>query len=143
MRHRLLYLVLVGAALAVHASAVGASPRLSGPTTMTVLQKVTFTATGLRPGRYALFIAKSVRRGGRSYRCVAFLSAQRPVSASSEQFHGSVPDGVSCRRGGGAAVDFTRSIPLGRYRLYACRLTPAAYCSSRASALSRPVRIRR
>lgn len=143
MRYRLLYLALVGAALAVHGSAVAASPRLSGPTTMTVLQKVTFKATGLRPGRYALFIATSVQRGGRSYRCVAFLSAQRPVNASSERFYGSVPDGVSCRRSGGAAVDFSRSIPLGRYRLYACRPTPAAYCSSRASAVSKSVRIRR
>lgn len=143
MRHRFLCIALAGAALAIHASAVAASARLSGPTTMTVLQKVTFKATGLRPGRYALFIAKSVQRGGRSYRCVAFLSAQRSVDASSEQFYGSVPDGVSCRRGGGAAVDFSRSIPLGRYRLYVCRPTPAAYCSSRASAVSKTVRIRR
>jgi hypothetical protein len=110
---------------------------------MTVLQQVTFKATGLRPGRYALFIAKTVQRGSHSYRCVAFLSAERPVSTSGERFYGSVPDGVSCHRGGGAAVGFTRSIPLGRYRLYACRPTPAAYCSSRASAVSRPVRIRR
>jgi hypothetical protein len=141
MRHRLLLLLtLVGAAVMVHGSAGAASPRLSGPTTMTVLQKVTFKATGLRPGRYALFIAKSVQRGGHSYRCVAFLSGERPVSASSERFYGSVPDGVGCRRGG-AAVDVP--IPLGRYRLYACRPTPAAYCSSRASTVSKAVRIRR
>ncbi len=110
---------------------------------MRVLQRVAFKATGLRDGSYALFIAKPVRRGGRLYRCVAFLSASRPVRGGSDAFLGSVPDGVSCRGGGGAAVDFTLPIPLGRWRLYVCRPTPAAYCSARASRLGRAVTIRR
>jgi hypothetical protein len=54
-----------------------------------------------------------------------------------------VPDGVVCRRGGGAAADFTRSISLGRYRLHVCQPTPAAYCTSTASDVVKTVTIRR
>jgi hypothetical protein len=142
-RHLMVSLVLTAIASAVIAGSVAAAPRLSGPSTMRVLQKVTFKATGLRDGRYALFVAKSVRRSGHAYRCVAFLSATRPVSGGTDLFHGSVPDGVSCRRAGGSAVDFTRSIPLGRYRLYVCRPTPAAYCSTLATQLGKAVTVRR
>jgi hypothetical protein len=144
MRTRLLLpVILIVATAGASASALARSPRLSGPPTMSVLQRIAVTATGLRDGRYALFIVMSVRRNGRAYRCVAYLSAVRPVDADTERFYGSVPDGVVCRRGGGAAVDFTRSIPLGRYRLHVCQPTPAAYCSSRASHVARAVTIRR
>jgi hypothetical protein len=143
MRYRLMVsLTLIAVASCATAGAVAAASRLSGPRTMSVLQSVTFKATGLRDGRYALFIARSMRRDGRAYRCVAFLSAPRPVSGGSDMFYGSVPDGVACRSAGGSAVDFSRAIPLGRYRLYVCRPTPAAYCSTRASRLSRAVTIR-
>jgi hypothetical protein len=144
MRKRLMIsLTLITVASAATAGSVAAAPRLSGPSTMSVLQQVTFKATGLRDGRYALFIVKSVRRHGHAYRCVAFLSAPRPVSGGSDLFHGSVPDGVECRSGDGSAEQFTRSIPLGGYRLYVCRPTPAAYCSTQATRLSRAVTIRR
>lgn len=137
-----LSLILIVATTLATASAPAAGARLSGPSTMSVLQQVTFKATGLRDSRYALFIDKSVQRNGRAYRCVAFLSAKRHVSGGTDLFHGSVPDGVACRSGGGATVDFTRAIPLGRYRLHVCRPTPAAYCSRTASQVAKTVTIR-
>jgi hypothetical protein len=145
MRPRLMasLMLIAVASLATGSFAAAAAPRMRGPSAMTVLQKVTFKATGLRDGRYALFIAKTVHRNGRSYRCVAFLSAPRAVSGGTDLFYGSVPDGVVCRSAGGSAVDFTRSIPLGRHRLYVCQPTPAAYCSTRATQLGKPVTIRR
>jgi hypothetical protein len=144
MRKRLMVsLTLVAVASCATAGSVAAASQLRGPSTMSVLQRVTFKATGLRDGRYALFIVRSVRRGGRTERCVAFLSAPRPVTGGSDLFLGSVPDGIECRSGGASADEVSRPIPLGRYRLYVCRPTPAAYCATRATRLSKAVTIRR
>jgi hypothetical protein len=143
MRTRLpLALILIITSAVLSTSALAATARLSGPSTMSVLQQITFKATGLRDGRYALFIDKPVQRNGHAYRCVAFLSGERPVSGGTDLFHGSVPDGVACRSAG-ATVDFESSLPLGRYRLHVCRPTPAAYCSSTASQVAKTVTIRR
>src|SRR3982751_7125507 len=90
--------LIIGCAAAI-AALVAAGPALaatlSGPTRLHVLQKITYKATGLPAGTYALVI----ERHPRGARCVAYLASRRPASGT-ELFHGSLPDGMQCVRDG-------------------------------------------
>jgi hypothetical protein len=68
--------------LIVAASPAAAAATLSGPATLRVLQKVTYRATGLPPGNYALII----ERDPRGARCIAHLAARRRA-AGTERFY--------------------------------------------------------
>ena len=99
------------AALALLAAAVPAlAATLGGPTRLHVLQEVTYRATGLPRGTYALVI----ERRPRGWRCRAYLAARRPVSGP-ELFHGSLPDGMQCVRGG---QRISTGVPVGAYRVH-------------------------
>jgi len=104
---------LVGCTAAVIALALTASPAvaatLSGPTKLHVLQKLTYRATGLPPGDYALII----ERDARGARCIAHLAAQRHA-AGTERFFGSLPDTLHCVRG---TRHFTTPVHPGAYRV--------------------------
>ena len=91
------------------AAAPAAAATLSGPTKLRVLQKVTYRATGLPPGDYALIIQRDVRGA----RCIAHLAAQRQA-AGTERFHGSLPDTLHCVRG---TRRFTAAMRPGTYRV--------------------------
>jgi len=99
------------AALALAASAAPAlAATLTGPATLHVLQKVTYKATGLPSGTYALVI----ERHPRGARCVAYLASRRSASGT-ELFHGSLPDGMQCVRDG---KRFSTGVPAGAYRVH-------------------------
>jgi len=94
--------------------AAGAAPAaaatLSGPSRLHVLQQVTYRATGLPAGSYALLIERTSSRGAR---CTAHLAARRQASGV-ELFHGSLPDGLQCVRG---SQQFSTGVRPGAYRV--------------------------
>ena len=104
---------LVGCVAAISMLTVSAAPAaaatLSGPTKLRVLQKVTYRATGLPPGDYALIIQRDVRGA----RCIAHLAAHRHA-AGTERFYGSLPDGLQCVRG---TRRYTAKVRPGAYRV--------------------------
>jgi hypothetical protein len=91
------------------AAAPAAAATLSGPTQLRVLQKVTYRATGLPRGDYALII----QRDSYGTRCIAHLAAHRRA-AGTERFYGSLPDGLECVRG---TRHFTAPVRPGAYRV--------------------------
>lgn len=105
-----------------------AAATLSGPTRLRVLQKVTYRATGLPPGNYAL----TIERTPRGARCIAHLAAQRHA-AGTEYFYGSLPDTLHCVR---ATRRFTVRMHPGAYRV----LVRGDRGDARTAA-SRPVRV--
>jgi uncharacterized protein (DUF2141 family) len=91
------------------AASPAAAATLSGAAQLRVLQKLTYRATGLPPGRYALII----ERDARGTRCIARLAAQRRA-AGTERFYGSLPDTLNCVRG---TRHFTTEVRPGSYRV--------------------------
>jgi hypothetical protein len=118
----------IAAVIVTVAAAPAAAATLSGPSQLRVLQKVTYRATGLPPGDYALVIQRDVRGA----RCIAHLAAHRRA-AGTERFYGSLPDGLSCVRG---TRRFTTSVHPGAYRV----LVRGDRSGDRAVA-GRPVRV--
>jgi hypothetical protein len=94
---------------AAPASAPASAATLSGPAQLRVLQKVTYRATGLPRGDYALII----QRDSYGTRCIAHLAAHRRA-AGTERFYGSLPDGLECVRG---TRRFTAPVRPGAYRV--------------------------
>jgi hypothetical protein len=99
----------IAAVILAVAAGPAAAATLSGPAQLRVLQKLTYRATGLPPGRYALII----ERNPRGARCVAHLAAQRQA-AGTERFHGSLPDTLHCVRG---TRRLTAAMHPGTYRV--------------------------
>ena len=105
-------LSLVGSIAAIIlavAAGPAAAATLSGPAQLRVLQKLTYRATGLPPGDYALII----ERNPRGARCIAHLAAHRRA-AGTERFYGSLPDTLHCTRG---TRHFTTAVHPGTYRV--------------------------
>jgi hypothetical protein len=98
------------AAIALGAATPAITATLSGPTQLHVLQKVTYKATGLPRGTYALVIERHPRGAD----CRAYLAARRPASGT-ELFFGSLPDGMQCVRDGRR---FSTKVPPGAYRVH-------------------------
>ncbi len=102
------------AALTLAAGGVAAAPALaatlSGPTQLHVLQQVTYKATGLPSGDYAL----TIERHPNGATCVAYMASRRQASGT-ELFHGSLPDGMQCVRDG---QTFSTGVPAGDYRVH-------------------------
>jgi hypothetical protein len=96
--------------LCAAAAAPALAATLSGPTQLHVLQKVTYKATGLPSGTYALVIERHPRGAS----CVAYLSGRRTASGT-ETFYGSLPDGMQCVRDGHR---FMTGVPPGAYRVH-------------------------
>lgn len=67
---------------------------LSGPSQLRVLQGLTYRATGLPAGSYALLIERRIDGA----KCSAHLAARRSANGT-ELFRGSLPDGLQCVRG--------------------------------------------
>jgi hypothetical protein len=105
-----------------------AAATLSGPAQLRVLQKLTYRATDLPPGKYALII----ERDPRGARCIAHLAAQRQASGT-ERFYGSLPDTLNCVRG---TRHFTTPMHAGAYRVLVRGDRSDAH-----TAASRPVRV--
>lgn len=103
---------ILGAAAGL--SLVAATPALAatlgGPTSLHVLQQVTYKATGLPAGTYALVIERHPRGAS----CRAYLASRRAASGT-ELFHGSLPDGMQCVRDG---KRFSTGVPPGAYRVH-------------------------
>jgi hypothetical protein len=97
-------------ALAAVSAAPALAATLSGPTRLHVLQKVTYKATGLPQGTYAL----TIERHPRGATCVAYMASRRSA-AGTEQFHGSLPNGMQCVRDGHR---FSAGVPAGAYRVH-------------------------
>lgn len=98
------------AAIACWAAAPALAATPGGPERLHVLQQVTYKATGLPSGTYALVI----ERHPRGARCVAYLASRRSA-AGTELFHGSLPDGMQCVRGGRR---FAAKVRPGAYRVH-------------------------
>ena len=96
-------------ALTIATTAVAATTTLSGPTKLHVLQQVTYKATGLPAGTYAIVI----ERHPRGATCKAYMASRREASGA-ELFHGSLPDGMQCVRG---SRRFSSKVPAGTYRV--------------------------
>jgi hypothetical protein len=95
--------------LASAAAALAAPTTHSGPTRLHVLQQVTYKATHLPAGTYAIVI----ERHPRGATCKAYMASRREASGS-ELFHGSLPDGMQCVRG---SRRFSAKVPAGTYRV--------------------------
>jgi hypothetical protein len=108
--HMKRYLVgSIAATTLTFAASPAAAATLVGPAQLRVLQKLTYRATGLPPGDYALIIERHPRRA----RCIAHLAAQRHA-AGTERFYGSLPDTLNCVRG---SRHFTTPMHPGAYRV--------------------------
>ena len=99
----------IAAVLVIVASAAAAATTLSGPSQLRVLQKLTYRATGLPPGDYALIIERRPRGAS----CIAHLAAHRRA-AGTDRFYGSLPDTLHCVRG---ARHFATPVHPGTYRV--------------------------
>jgi hypothetical protein len=122
---------LVGCVTAITftlAASPAAAATLSGPAQLRVLQKLTYRATGLPAGDYALII----QRDPRGARCIAHLAAQRHASGT-ERFYGSLPDTLNCVRG---TRHFITPMHPGAYRVLVRGDRSDAH-----TAASRPVRV--
>jgi hypothetical protein len=95
--------------LTIATAALAATATLSGPTKLHVLQQVTYKATALPTGTYAIVI----ERHPRGATCKAYMASQREASGT-ELFHGSLPDGMQCVRG---SRHFSSKVPAGTYRV--------------------------
>jgi hypothetical protein len=87
-----------------------AAATLTGPSTLHVLQQLTYKATGLPSGTYALVIES--HPNGAS--CKAYLASRRKASGT-ELFHGSLGNGMQCVRG---TQQFSTGVPAGTYRVH-------------------------
>jgi hypothetical protein len=95
--------------LASAAAAIAATTTLTGPTRLHVLQQVTYKATHLPAGTYAIVI----ERHPHGATCKAYTASRREASGT-ELFHGSLPDGMQCVRG---TQHFASKVPAGTYRV--------------------------
>lgn len=120
-----------------------AAPTLSGASVLRVQQQVAYRATGLVPrGTYSLRIRRRVKHEGRTYRCVAYLSAPRPASGT-ERFLGSVGTGLQCHRARGGGRVWQPHTFKGRYQAVACVAAAGGYlCDPHYSVATKRVRIR-
>jgi hypothetical protein len=106
---------IIGCAAALTIAAAAPTPALaaatlSGPTTLHVLQQITYRATGLPSGTYALVIER--HPAGAS--CKAYMASRRTASGT-ELFHGSLGNGMQCVRG---SHRFSTGVPAGTYRVH-------------------------
>ena len=128
--HMKRYLVgwIAATTLTIAATPAAAAATLAGPAQLRVLQKLTYRATGLPPGDYALII----ERRPRGARCIAHLAAHRHA-AGTERFYGSLPDTLNCVRG---TRRFTTPMHPGEYRVVV-----RGDRSGDRTVVSRPVRV--
>jgi hypothetical protein len=135
----LLCAIVVALAIPVAASAATV---LVGTSSLHVLQKVEYRASGLKPqGRYSLRIRRNVAHDGRTYRCVAFLSAPRTASGT-ERFKGSVPDGLQCVPTRGSGATWQPRTSKGTYQAVVCVAAARNLCTPGYSVATKTVRIR-
>lgn len=141
MTPRLPCALAAAAALAI-VPAAQAATSLTGPSSIHVLQKVGYRATGLRPeGRYSLRIRRTVTHAGRKYRCAAFLAAARSASGA-ESFKGSLPDGLQCAPTSGSAATWQPRTTAGTYQVVACVATARNLCDPGFAVATETVRVR-
>jgi hypothetical protein len=128
-------------ALAVPVAAHAATA-LNGTSSLEVLQKVEYRATGLKPeGRYSLRIRSTVEHDGRAYRCAAYLSGPRRASGS-ERFYGSLPDGLQCQPTSGEGPLWQPRTSKGTYQAVVCVAAARNLCDPHYSVAGKTVRVR-
>ena len=142
---RILLAVVVVAALG--AASAQAAATLSGPSTLRIQKQTQYVAHGLLSGRYHLMVRKRLTHAGRSYRCVAYVSAPRQASGT-EAFKGTLPTALQCRPASGTGAAWRPRPPVGTYSAVACVAatgtpagTPAYSCDAHHSVASRTVRV--
>jgi hypothetical protein len=143
-----LRILLAALALAALGTATAqAAATLSGPATLRIQRNTQYVAHGLVSGRYHLMVRRRLTHLGRSYRCVAYVSAPRRA-AGTEAFKGTLPTALQCTPASGSGASWSPRPPAGRYSAVACVAapgaragTPAYSCDPRHSVASRPVRV--
>jgi hypothetical protein len=141
MTRRLPCALAAAAALAI-VPAAQAAAGLSGPSSIHVLQKVGYRASGLQPeGRYSLRIRRTVIHAGRKYRCAAFLAAARTASGT-ETFEGSLPDGLQCVPASGTGAMWQPRTTAGNYQVVACVAAARNLCDPGFAVATETVRVR-
>jgi hypothetical protein len=135
------------ALVALGAATAQAAATLSGPSTLRIQKNTTFVARGLVPGRYHLMVRRRLAHNGRSYRCVAYVSAPRRASGT-EAFKGTLPTALHCTPASGSGPAWAPRPPAGGYSAVACVAapgapagTPAYSCDPAHSVASRAVRV--
>ena len=142
---RILLAVVVVAALG--AASAQAAATLSGPSTLRIQKQTQYVAHGLLSGRYHLMVRKRLTHAGRSYKCVAYVSAPRQASGT-EAFKGTLPTALQCRPASGTGAAWRPRPPVGTYSAVACVAatgtpagTPAYSCDAHHSVASRTVSV--
>ncbi len=129
------------AATCVVASAVAAA--LSAPRTIHVGQQISVRASGVRSGRYGLYLLMTTAvqaRAGEPIDCVARVGRIVSVRSSAATFTGRVPSRLVCRIHAGRSLGTIR-VSKGSYRLVVgCPIGPGAF-SGRCSYGTRRVRV--
>jgi hypothetical protein len=143
-----LRILLAAVALAaLGAAAAQAAATLSGPSTLRIQRNTQYVAHGLVSGRYHLMVRRRLTHLGRSYRCVAYVSAARQA-AGTEAFKGTLPTALQCTPASGSGAAWAPRPPAGSYSAVACVAapgapagTPAYSCDPHHSVATRAVRV--
>jgi hypothetical protein len=135
------------AVAALGAATAQAAVTLGGPSTMRIQRNTQYLAHGLVSGRYHLMVRRRLTHLGRSYRCVAYVSAPRQA-AGTEAFKGTLPTALRCTPASGSGAPWAPRPPAGTYSAVACVAargapagTPAYSCDPRHSVATRTVRV--
>jgi hypothetical protein len=142
MRQLRLTLALV-IAFGFLATAVLAAPRpgLRGPRTVKVGKHVAVVATGLKRGRYRLFLERIIKPKSATIPvfCLAGIGKAKVVSGRAT-FAGTIPSSLACFIEG--TQDGGTNVTPGKYRFVVGSLLPPDGFSTKRSELMRSVRVR-
>jgi hypothetical protein len=138
---RLTLALAIAFGLAAVVAAAAPAPGLRGPGTVKVGKRIAVVATGLKHGRYRLFLERIIKPKSATIPvyCLAGIGKAKVVSGQAT-FKGRTPSSLPCFIEG--AEDGGTNVTPGRYRFVVGSLIPPDSFSTKRSDMTRSVRVR-